>query len=670
MANNDGVYNAAVDGFVAGVYMARPSDSVGLAGANALAEQAQLFAQAVDSAIAPGSPSQAQLDLVGDLCQSITANKYVKGFPQSAFAATAAGIAVLYNAVEPVLIPIPPPVVGAVANIIYRPGGVAAGNVYTTAATVAAAIAAVNGAARVTIDDSIVSPAPIPNGVTWAGKGALEIVGLSGFSFLNIQDGGQITDIGLPLYNLSLVCDSQTKPAISYTSFADAPLLELVDAEINLSALATIPAIEIPAGANSLVLLVTRSSTLSNSSVGSGIVGIGVGATLFLVCTEIVLNPPIGPALSLATMQGGAGTNLAYIGDGTAFPIPIWSLFTGTTVATTLDNYPFGSTGLPGGTISATDTHSSFITGQAAGGTVSSGNGAVGLGGGSASGNFSVGLGIDSFALSLGSFAASSGTAEPGSQFQTAVSGGVAHNANDFACGPSGVSSGGNSAAFAQSTASGSNSFACTGGDATNSFSFAATEGVVFSGSGFGTNGASVSGANSAGIGPITTTFDAEWAMGSDGGPSVVCNVDGNGTVEITGAAAGAGSLGVVFQQNSGAAPNAVMTFGWNTAGAGNLLDFGEENDGASTFIGNTHSPGVGTAGGDTTLQAQGGDGATTNGGNLHLSPGNNGGAGTGVNGFLYFDNPTLSPGAVLGMATGFLQVMIQGVGLGQIPYI
>jgi hypothetical protein len=664
VANNDGVYNAAVDGFVAGVYMARPSDSVGLAGANALAEQAQLFAQAVDSAIAPGTPSQAQLDLVGDLCQSITANKYVKGFPQSAFTATAAGIAVLYNAVEPVLIPIPPPVVGAVANIIYRPGGVAAGNVYTTAATVAAAIAAVNGAARVTVDDSIVSPAPIPNGVTWAGKGALEIVGLPGFSFLNIQDGGQITDIGLPLYNLSLVCDSQTKPAISYTSFADAPLLELVDAEINLSALATIPAIEIPAGANSLVLLVTRSSTLSNSSVGSGIVGIGVGATLFLVCTEIVLNPPIGPALSLATMQGGAGTNLAYIGDGTAFPIPIWSLFTGTTVATTLDNFPFTTTGLPASAITATDISSPFEQGGAS----ATGARSAAFGANSVSNNTSAFSAA--FGLAAGVFGAALAGGVADGEFSAGLCNGTGHNNSDFGCGTSASASGTNSAAFAQSTASGSNSFACTGGDATNSFSFAATEGVVFSGSGFGTNGASVSGANSAGIGPITTTFDAEWAMGSDGGPSVVCNVDGNGTVEITGAAAGAGSLGVVFQQNSGAAPNAVMTFGWNTAGAGNLLDFGEENNGASTFIGNTHSPGVGTAGGDTTLQAQGGDGATTNGGNLHLSPGNNGGAGTGANGFLYFDNPTLSPGAVLGMATGFLQVMIQGVGLGQIPYI
>jgi hypothetical protein len=113
--NNPALYDAAVTGFVSGVYIARDANRVGIVGAMALASQAAVFASAVDGAIAPGSPSSAQIALVQQLCQSITANKYVTGFPQSTFDSVALSIATLYNATSDELVviapPTPPPIV-------------------------------------------------------------------------------------------------------------------------------------------------------------------------------------------------------------------------------------------------------------------------------------------------------------------------------------------------------------------------------------------------------------------------------------------------------------------------------------------------------------------------------------------------------------------------------
>jgi hypothetical protein len=63
------------------------------------------------------------------------------------------------------------------ATFVYRPGGVASGNVYTSWSTLYAALSALPGPKWVEVDDSIISPAPIP-----AGSYNLDQVTLSGLS--------------------------------------------------------------------------------------------------------------------------------------------------------------------------------------------------------------------------------------------------------------------------------------------------------------------------------------------------------------------------------------------------------------------------------------------------------------------------------------------------------
>jgi hypothetical protein len=84
-----------------------------------------------------------------------------------------------------------------VTCFVYRPGGVAAGNVYTSWPAVVAAMAAVEGCKMLEFDDSIVSPAPVPagawtmNGVTWTGARVSE----TDVTQVQIADGASFTGL-------------------------------------------------------------------------------------------------------------------------------------------------------------------------------------------------------------------------------------------------------------------------------------------------------------------------------------------------------------------------------------------------------------------------------------------------------------------------------------------
>ena len=68
-----------------------------------------------------------------------------------------------------------------------------------------------------------------------------------------------------------------------------------------------------------------------------------------------------------------------------------------------------------------------------------------------------------------------------------------------------------------------------------------------------------------------------------------------------------------------------------------------------SFLLANTITPNTGSSGGSLTLQAQGGDGVSTNGGDLILGPGNNGGAGTGTSGKTKFTTAITTASASTG---------------------
>jgi len=99
--NNASLYDNALSGFLAGVTLGRDKG----ASSPELIAQAVAFAEEVDSAIAPGSPLDAQNSLVLTLAQGLTANRYVVGLPASAFSVVAASIAAIYNAAAASYVP-------------------------------------------------------------------------------------------------------------------------------------------------------------------------------------------------------------------------------------------------------------------------------------------------------------------------------------------------------------------------------------------------------------------------------------------------------------------------------------------------------------------------------------------------------------------------------------
>ncbi|MHA2066422.1 MAG: hypothetical protein ACXABY_18780, partial [Candidatus Thorarchaeota archaeon] len=103
-------------------------------------------------------------------------------------------------------------------TFVYRPGGIAADNVYTTWASLVADVALVEGPKIVQIDDSIVTPAPIPAGsydfsdVTIVGDP--EIRGVPPVMILS--DGAVFTALE-EIQHIELVGDSTT-PSFSATT--------------------------------------------------------------------------------------------------------------------------------------------------------------------------------------------------------------------------------------------------------------------------------------------------------------------------------------------------------------------------------------------------------------------------------------------------------------------
>ena len=109
--NNGSLYNAAISGFLSGVFLAVDLIDPVASDYNAIVNEAATFAQAVDEGISAGSPSVAQVDLVSQLSQSLMANKYTLNMPVSSFALAAGAIAACLIAASEVfvsVVPIPP----------------------------------------------------------------------------------------------------------------------------------------------------------------------------------------------------------------------------------------------------------------------------------------------------------------------------------------------------------------------------------------------------------------------------------------------------------------------------------------------------------------------------------------------------------------------------------
>jgi hypothetical protein len=168
----------------------------------------------------------------------------------------------------------------ATDGVIFRPGGVAAGNVYTTWATAFAAVTATNATTTLYIDSSI-APANVPPG-TYDGKGALTIAGYNNIDFdtLTIEDGATLADV-LAFSGLMVVCQCVTTQAIS---IIDGGVFYL-DRFANLSFMAgaLVPAIEIAPG--NTVVVIFDSGAIDNTLAPTvGFIDVAVGARLLVGC--------------------------------------------------------------------------------------------------------------------------------------------------------------------------------------------------------------------------------------------------------------------------------------------------------------------------------------------------------------------------------------------------
>ncbi len=105
--NNAILYDAAYDGFFAGVYAGKDATSSDPSVYADIALEAVQFAQAVDSLIAPASFSTADADFIMGMAQSLIQNKYATGLPQSAYAGTAGAIATAFTVASAYLKPLP-----------------------------------------------------------------------------------------------------------------------------------------------------------------------------------------------------------------------------------------------------------------------------------------------------------------------------------------------------------------------------------------------------------------------------------------------------------------------------------------------------------------------------------------------------------------------------------
>jgi hypothetical protein len=231
------------------------------------------------------------------------------------------------------------------ATIIFQPGGTASANVYTTAAGVASALAAFHGAATVYLDDSHAA-AVLPSGVTWDFQGRGELSGGDPFSgsaglggTLEVQDGGVLANLTL-ITGCVITCDCTTTPTFSYTGL-DGNNTLVVDnlAGIVISASATIPPFNIPAGDElNLVLKFytqfdnTANTGLSFVALGSG-GGPGLGGQIAIFIIDGVSIP-----IPTNLFSGDTTTGYLYLGDSSAFPMPAWTATSQQLGVTVFDN--------------------------------------------------------------------------------------------------------------------------------------------------------------------------------------------------------------------------------------------------------------------------------------------------------------------------------------------
>jgi len=231
--------------------------------------------------------------------------------------------------------------------MIWRPGGTPGGNVFTTWATVYAAIAAVQGEATLYIDSSI-APAIVPAG-TWDGFGCAKIACYSqeastdGYIF-TIADGATLHN-WWGLDGAVAVCQCQTAPSFSFDLYGAFTLKGL--SSIVLDGSATVPAIQVPPGGGpGEFAIVSNLGGLDNSAAPSvPVVGVAVDGYANFYLSGFSFQH--FPFLQTGNEIGGpVGSNVFYQHDNTEPPLTS-TLFLGTLEDDRTSQVQWGGSGTP-----------------------------------------------------------------------------------------------------------------------------------------------------------------------------------------------------------------------------------------------------------------------------------------------------------------------------------
>jgi len=216
-------------------------------------------------------------------------------------------------------------------GVIWRPGGVAGGNVFTTWATAYAAVAAVQGATTLYIDSSI-APAVVDPG-TWNGFGCAKIATYSreasaGGYIFTISNGATFHDWYGFDGALALCQSSVGSPSFTFSLFGSFSLIGF--ATIALDAAATGPAIQIPAGGGPGEFAIVASLGGLDNSANPGIAVVGVAVGGFAAFYLSGFSQTHWSFLLTGNEIGGpVGSNVIYQHDDTSPPLTS-ALFFGT----------------------------------------------------------------------------------------------------------------------------------------------------------------------------------------------------------------------------------------------------------------------------------------------------------------------------------------------------
>ncbi len=210
----------------------------------------------------------------------------------------------------------------ATSSVVWRPGGVAAGNVVTTAAAVQAAIDRVQGAITVYIDTSL---AAANVNVNWNGYGSAQIATTNDSDFFTILDGFTLTNFA-SMQGLTAVCQCVTTQAFAFGIYESFLLWNF--ATISLAAGALVPAIVAPAGAGVTFAMFSLLGSLDNSNAPTiPVVSTAVGGWTTFYPHSSAFNFSF---LSTGNeIGGGPGSQVSWENDDTVAPLAS-ALFTGT----------------------------------------------------------------------------------------------------------------------------------------------------------------------------------------------------------------------------------------------------------------------------------------------------------------------------------------------------